>query len=133
MNIERLKPFTAEERKRFRASPCFLCGYNSRDYYQPATHPCARRYHATDAAYIVTLEDELSRLREVERRAKEVIRPFAENACGGDGNGFLDVPNEHAARFHDLSNPTSPTLLEGHFRAARDLYRALSEREGQDG
>lgn len=25
--------------------PCFVCGYNGPDYYQPDKHPCAKRHH----------------------------------------------------------------------------------------
>jgi hypothetical protein len=35
------------DRKRFEQAPCYLCGYNGAGYYQPATHPCANRYHAS--------------------------------------------------------------------------------------
>lgn len=52
------------------------------------------------------------------------LEPFAANACGGDGEGFLSVPNGHAARFHDPRNPAKPTLVEGDFRRARDVLRA---------
>ena len=24
---------------------CFVCGYNGPGYYQPDTHPCAKRHH----------------------------------------------------------------------------------------
>lgn len=27
-------------------SPCFYCGYNGPNYYQPSVHPCAARHHA---------------------------------------------------------------------------------------
>ena len=27
-------------------SPCFVCGYNGPNYYQPLAHPCAERHHA---------------------------------------------------------------------------------------
>lgn len=30
-------------------APCFCCGYNGRGYYQPDTHPCAKRHHALRA------------------------------------------------------------------------------------
>ena len=26
-------------------SPCFCCGYNGPNYYQPSAHPCAERHH----------------------------------------------------------------------------------------
>lgn len=26
-------------------APCFCCGYNGPGYYQPGTHPCAKRHH----------------------------------------------------------------------------------------
>ena len=26
-------------------APCFCCGYNGPRYYQPDTHPCAKRHH----------------------------------------------------------------------------------------
>lgn len=35
---------------RFAQAPCYLCGYNGGGYYQPATHPCAERYHAAEKA-----------------------------------------------------------------------------------
>ena len=25
--------------------PCFVCGYNGPNYYQPSVHPCAERHH----------------------------------------------------------------------------------------
>ena len=25
--------------------PCFVCGYNGANYYQPDQHPCAERHH----------------------------------------------------------------------------------------
>ena len=25
--------------------PCFVCGYNGRGYFQPDTHPCAKKHH----------------------------------------------------------------------------------------
>lgn len=37
-------------RKLFEKAPCPFCGYNSHDYYQPAFHFCAAKYHSlTDA------------------------------------------------------------------------------------
>lgn len=27
-------------------APCFVCGYNGPNYYQPDVHPCAARHHA---------------------------------------------------------------------------------------
>lgn len=58
-------------------------------------------------------------------RLTEALKPFARNACRGDGNGELEVPNGHAARFHDLNSQTKPTLVEGDFRRARDTLAAL--------
>jgi len=26
--------------------PCFICGYNGQNYYQPSVHKCAERHHA---------------------------------------------------------------------------------------
>jgi hypothetical protein len=26
-------------------APCFCCGYNGPGYYQPGSHPCAKRHH----------------------------------------------------------------------------------------
>lgn len=39
-------PFTVKEATRFDNAPCFICGYNGANYYQPEAHPCALRYHA---------------------------------------------------------------------------------------
>ena len=41
--------FTVEEAARFDNAPCFVCDYNGENYYQPATHSCAKRYHAHHA------------------------------------------------------------------------------------
>jgi hypothetical protein len=30
-------------------APCFCCGYNGPGYYQPDTHPCAKRHHKLTA------------------------------------------------------------------------------------
>ena len=38
-------------------APCFCCGYNGPGYYQPDTHPCAKRHHKLTA--IRTKADEL--------------------------------------------------------------------------
>ena len=27
-------------------SPCFVCGYNGKGYFQPDQHPCAKHHHA---------------------------------------------------------------------------------------
>jgi len=27
-------------------APCFCCGYNGPNYYDPTHHPCAKRHHA---------------------------------------------------------------------------------------
>ena len=35
------------DRARFEKAPCYLCGYNGPGYYQPGTHSCAAKYHAT--------------------------------------------------------------------------------------
>ena len=37
----------AMDKARFKRAPCYLCGYNGPGYYQPDTHPCAAKYHAT--------------------------------------------------------------------------------------
>ena len=37
----------AVDKARFKRAPCYLCGYNGPGYYQPDTHPCAAKYHAT--------------------------------------------------------------------------------------
>ena len=39
----------------FENAPCFICGYNGPNYYQPSAHKCAEKYHSimnelTDAA-----------------------------------------------------------------------------------
>lgn len=89
--------------------------------------PNAAHIVAAQPENIRALLDELSRLREVERRAKEVIRPFAEYMEDGmdlDNNG-LPLPDEQGVGWIYLNH--------GRFRSARDLYRVLSEREGQDG
>ena len=26
-------------------APCFCCGYNGPNYFQPSVHPCAERHH----------------------------------------------------------------------------------------
>jgi hypothetical protein len=39
-------PFTVNEAMQFDNSPCFVCGYNGANYYQPSVHACAIRYHA---------------------------------------------------------------------------------------
>lgn len=31
--------------RRFEQAPCYLCGYNGPNYYQPDTHACAKQYH----------------------------------------------------------------------------------------
>jgi hypothetical protein len=36
--------------KRFERAPCYLCGYNGAGYYQPSSHACSKRYHATKAS-----------------------------------------------------------------------------------
>lgn len=35
-------------------APCFCCGYNGPDYYNPAVHPCAKRHHAAEEKGSVT-------------------------------------------------------------------------------
>lgn len=27
------------------SAPCFCCGYNGPNYYQPQVHPCAKRHY----------------------------------------------------------------------------------------
>lgn len=75
------------------------------------------RDHALEAAE--------SRLAELEQEAVKVVEPFALNACHGDGTGAFDVPDGHAARFHDTKNPAVPTLFEGDFRRARAFLDKL--------
>ena len=43
--IEPTVPMIPIDCKRFEQAPCYLCGYNKGDYYQPDTHPCAEQYH----------------------------------------------------------------------------------------
>jgi len=31
--------------KRFQKAPCYICGYNGPNYYQPEVHDCAGLYH----------------------------------------------------------------------------------------
>ena len=31
-------------------APCFCCGYNGPGYFNPGTHPCAKRHHALSRA-----------------------------------------------------------------------------------
>lgn len=31
--------------KRFQKAPCYICGYNGPNYYQPEVHECAGLYH----------------------------------------------------------------------------------------
>ena len=42
-------PFTVYEAMQFDNAPCFIFGYNGENYYQPAVHACAKRYHAHHA------------------------------------------------------------------------------------
>lgn len=106
------------------------------------------------------LLDELSRLREVERRTEEVLTPFAMTAkqmdrempgarnqkvtfehpskVGADEEcDQWPLPDNfmvlHAWRYHD-PRPISEAMgfQMVHLRAALELYRALSEREGQE-
>jgi len=36
---------TPMDRARFEKAPCYLCGYNGPEYFQPEQHLCAERYH----------------------------------------------------------------------------------------
>lgn len=75
---------------------------------------------------------ELFRLREVERRAKEVIRPFAVG-CSAHFNDWC--PDEIPAWYDEGDEPGAEfksAVTVGDFREARDFYRALPEREGQE-
>lgn len=69
---------------------------------------------------------EIAELRAKLAEAREVIEPFARNAAAGDGTGPFEVPNGHAARFHDTDNPAKATLFEGDFRRARAFRDATS-------
>ncbi len=36
---------TQMDLKRFESAPCYICGYNGPNYYQPEVHRCAQFYH----------------------------------------------------------------------------------------
>lgn len=58
-----VKPFTENERRKFRGGNCFICGYNGANYFQTSVHACARRYHADDTSYAAALEADRARLQ----------------------------------------------------------------------
>lgn len=76
----------------------------------------SRTFHAARAT---TAEAARDRLAAVVAEAGRVIEPFARNAPGGDGTAPFDVPDGHVLKFSNPSEPDTPTLFAGDFRAAR--------------
>lgn len=72
------------DRKRFEQAPCYLCEYNGPGYYQPATHPCAARYHAEGGNY------SKREMRLMEERDAALIR--AEEADDRAKAGWVPIP-----------------------------------------
>ncbi len=54
---------TREDKLRFERAPCYLCGYNSHDYYQPNVHPCAKLYHMPEDT-VESLREELAQMKQ---------------------------------------------------------------------
>lgn len=44
-NVRLRKALGHFNRTAFEKAPCYICGYNGIEYYQPSTHPCAKLFH----------------------------------------------------------------------------------------
>lgn len=105
-----------------------------------AAVPADRHYFGTVADFIAaanpdTIQLLLSALAAkdaeiaaLKKEAADVVRPFAENAPPGNGEGSFELPDSHPITFRSDA-PDTPSIIVGHFRAARSF---LDKWEGRD-
>ena len=65
----------------------------------------------------------------LKKEAADVVRPFAENAPPGNGEGPFELPDSHPITFRSDA-PDTPSIVVGHFRAARSFLNKLERRDG---
>ena len=80
---------TREEKLRFERAPCYLCGYNSHDYYQPNVHPCAKLYHMPEDT-VESLREELAQVKQERAEALAALLQI-QTACGLGRNSQDDL------------------------------------------
>lgn len=149
---EPVKPFTEAERRKFRGSNCFICGYNGANYFQPSIHACARRYHADEEVYAAALESAVERLQRELDEARGIVRNIYWMACRyADGRntyapgmynraiakaydaGWLTF--DHTGRRYEVQyardgmSPEWKTAEERAISAEASLAKAIAERD----
>ena len=70
------------DKHRFEQSPCYLCGYNGKGYYQPAQHKCAAEYHSDDPITTHAMREQCQRERLQERLGDRAKGPVNLDDCG---------------------------------------------------
>lgn len=81
-----------------------------------------------DRRYITALAAKDAETSALKKEAADVVRPFAENAPPGNGEGSFELPDSHPITFRSDA-PDTPSIIVGHFRAARSF---LDKWEGRD-
>jgi hypothetical protein len=66
------------DKARFENAPCYMCGYNGPDYYQPSTHKCAAAYHASPPSYPGIPADLARQIADERREMVEALREASE-------------------------------------------------------
>ena len=84
-------------------------------------------YHANRLSSALAAKD--AEIAALKKEAADVVRPFAENAPPGNGEGSFELPDSHPITFRSDA-PDTPSIIVGHFRAARSF---LDKWEGRDG
>ena len=88
-----------------------------------------RAYDILVAAIEATLAAKDAEIAALKKEAADVVRPFAENAPPGNGEGSFELPDSHPITFRSDA-PDTPSIVVGHFRAARSFLNKLERRDG---
>lgn len=72
------EPMSRDQRKKFEAAPCFLCGYNGEGYFNPSKHACAEQYQAAwlsvDAYKVLRRDAIIAKQRALLEMCWELVR-----------------------------------------------------------
>ena len=120
-----VKPFTEAERRKFRGSNCFICGYNGANYFQPSIHACARRYHADEEVYAAALESAVERLQRELDEARGIVRAIHWMACR-----YADGRNTYAPGMYNRAIAKAYDAGWLTFDPARNRYDVQYARDG---
>lgn len=105
----------------------YECANQLEGYVDSGTPERLAQFLLREGKAAADLADRIVALEAWKAEAMEVLRPFADAAFPGDGNGVFEIPDGHPIKFNlDLS----VAITHGDLRAARSLVEKEDGRHG---